>query len=89
MRTLVAQGCIPIGEPWTITESEGPIIHTIAGRPALDVLVDTLEALRRRSSAVPSAAARLLASRWTSIAPRSAPVIFSCVICWDSTASAG
>ncbi len=45
VRTLVAQGCIPIGEPWTITESEGPIIHTIAGRPALDVLVDTLEAL--------------------------------------------
>ena len=45
VRTLVAQGCIPIGEPWTITESDGPIIHTIAGRPALDVLVDTLEAL--------------------------------------------
>ncbi len=45
VRTLVAQGCIPIGEPWTITESEGPIIHTIAGRPALDVLVDTLQAL--------------------------------------------
>ena len=45
VRTLVAQGCIPIGEPWTITESEGPIIHTIAGRPALDVLVDTLQGL--------------------------------------------
>ena len=45
VRTLVAQGCIPIGEPWTITESEGPIIHTIAGRPALDVLVDTLQSL--------------------------------------------
>ncbi len=45
VRTLVAQGCIPIGEPWTITESEGPVIHTIAGRPALDVLIDTLQAL--------------------------------------------
>jgi len=45
LRTLVAQGCIPIGQPWTITEAEGPVIHKIAGRPALDVLADTLKAL--------------------------------------------
>lgn len=45
LRTVVSQGCMPIGRPWTITGADGQLIHTIAQRPAYDVLVDTLKAL--------------------------------------------
>ena len=34
----VAQGCVPIGEPYVITRAEGNVVAQIAGRPALDVL---------------------------------------------------
>jgi small ligand-binding sensory domain FIST len=43
---VVAQGCQPIGRPWTITKAEGNILAEIGGRPALDVLVETVQALR-------------------------------------------
>lgn len=42
---VVSQGCEPIGEPWTITGVSGKWIETIANRPALQVLTDTLAAL--------------------------------------------
>lgn len=45
IRTIVSQGCQPIGRPWTITEVQGHIIQSIAGRPALDVLLETLRDL--------------------------------------------
>lgn len=45
VRTIVSQGATPIGEPWIITGAEGQVIHTIARRPAYEVLVETLREL--------------------------------------------
>ncbi|MCS6800401.1 MAG: FIST N-terminal domain-containing protein [Chloroflexota bacterium] len=45
VQTVVAQGCQPIGRPWTITNAEGNVIAEIGGRPALDVLIETVQAL--------------------------------------------
>ena len=38
----VAQGCMPIGEPYVITRADGQLIETIGGRPALDVLKEAI-----------------------------------------------
>ena len=45
LRTVVSQGCMPIGRPWTITGADGQLVQNIAQRPAYDVLVDTLKTL--------------------------------------------
>ena len=45
VRTIVSQGCAPIGEPWTITGAQGHLIETIAQRPAYEVLLETVQAL--------------------------------------------
>jgi small ligand-binding sensory domain FIST len=45
VRTVVSQGCDPIGEPWIITAANGSVIETISQRPAYEVLVETLKAL--------------------------------------------
>ena len=45
VRTIVSQGAAPIGETWIITGARGPIIETIAQRPAYQVLEDTVRAL--------------------------------------------
>jgi small ligand-binding sensory domain FIST len=45
VRTVVSQGATPIGNPWTITAADGNVLETIAGRPAYDVLVETVEGL--------------------------------------------
>ena len=45
VRTIVSQGCTPIGEPWTITGAAGNVIEAIARRPAYQVLRETVEAL--------------------------------------------
>lgn len=45
IRSIVSQGCSPIGQPWTITATQGQIIQSIAGRPALGVLQETLREL--------------------------------------------
>ncbi len=47
VRTIVSQGCTPIGEPWTITGATGNVIETIARRPAYQVLLETVHALPR------------------------------------------
>jgi small ligand-binding sensory domain FIST len=39
---VVSHGCAPIGQPWTITSVDGDWIETIAGRPALELLEETL-----------------------------------------------
>jgi small ligand-binding sensory domain FIST len=50
---LVAQGCEPVGETWTITRAEGNVIHEIGRRPAYEVLQETFanlpEAVRARA----------------------------------------
>ena len=43
----VAQGCMPIGEPYVVTRADGNAIEQIAGRPALEVLGDAIRALPR------------------------------------------
>ena len=45
VRTIVSQGCTPIGQPWTITGAQGQVIETIAQRPAYQVLLETIQAL--------------------------------------------
>src|SRR5260221_592076 len=47
LRPVVSQGCEPIGEPWTITDAERNIVKSIGGRPAYQVLVDTVQRLDR------------------------------------------
>ncbi len=43
--TVVSQGCRPIGQPWTVTRSEGNVIFELAGRPALERLMEIIEGL--------------------------------------------
>lgn len=43
--TVVSQGCRPIGETYIITKAEGNLIHTLAGRPFLEVLQEVLNKL--------------------------------------------
>ncbi|HEY3116818.1 MAG TPA: FIST N-terminal domain-containing protein, partial [Chloroflexota bacterium] len=54
LRAVVAQGAMPIGRPWTVTAVQRNVIQTLGGRPALDVLHETLESLpadlRQRAS---------------------------------------
>lgn len=42
---VLAHGCEPIGETWTITGARGEWIETISNRPALSLLGETLEIL--------------------------------------------
>ena len=45
VKTVVSQGCKPIGEPRIITRAERNIIYEIANQPALRVLNETVAAL--------------------------------------------
>ena len=45
VKTVVSQGCAPIGETWTITGAHDNIVETIGMRPAVDVLYETFRAL--------------------------------------------
>jgi small ligand-binding sensory domain FIST len=44
-RPVVSQGCRPVGRPFVITASEENVILRLGGKPALDGLLSTLEAL--------------------------------------------
>jgi small ligand-binding sensory domain FIST len=50
--TVVSQGCRPIGQPLTVTKSEGRVIYELAGRPALERLVELLEKLEPEDRAL-------------------------------------
>jgi small ligand-binding sensory domain FIST len=43
--TVVSQGCRPIGQAFTVTSAERHIIKELAGRPALDRLMDIVDRL--------------------------------------------
>jgi small ligand-binding sensory domain FIST len=43
--TVVSQGCRPVGAPMVVTKAERNMIYELAGRPALDRLVNVLEHL--------------------------------------------
>ncbi len=43
--SVVSQGCRPIGQPFTVTRSEGNVLFELGGRPALDRVLEMLESL--------------------------------------------
>jgi small ligand-binding sensory domain FIST len=54
VRTVVSQGCSPLGADSVVTSADGNVVHELAGRPALERLGDELAALspeRRRLAA--------------------------------------
>ena len=52
VRTLVSQGCRPIGRPMTVTSSDGPVLHTLAGRPALERAHEAIDELAEEERAL-------------------------------------
>jgi small ligand-binding sensory domain FIST len=51
VRTVVSQGCRPVGAPLVVTHSERNVVYELAGRPALErlqELVDAADADERR-----------------------------------------
>ena len=54
VRTVVSQGCRPIGQPFTVTQSDGNIVAEMGGRPAVDRLRETLLALDENDRALVS-----------------------------------
>lgn len=42
---LVSQGCRPVGEPMIVTAADGPLLLELAGRPALDRLLEVARGL--------------------------------------------
>ncbi|WP_217915038.1 FIST signal transduction protein [Miltoncostaea marina] len=48
LRTVVSQGCRPVGPEMTVTAAEGAAVHELAGRPALQKLQEVIEALEPR-----------------------------------------
>lgn len=42
LRPAVSQGCRPVGRPWVVTGTEDGHVMTLGGRPALDVLMETM-----------------------------------------------
>jgi len=45
VRTIVSQGCKPVGEPFTITQAEDNLVYALGSRPAYQVLSETFNAL--------------------------------------------
>jgi small ligand-binding sensory domain FIST len=45
VRTIVSQGCKPVGEPFTITHAEENLIYALGSRPAYQVLSETFNAM--------------------------------------------
>ncbi len=43
--TVVSQGCRPIGQPFTVTSAERQVIRELAGRPALERLMEMVDRL--------------------------------------------
>lgn len=54
VHTVVSQGCRPIGQPFTITKSDGNIVAEMGGRPAVDRLRETLLGLDEAERALVS-----------------------------------
>jgi small ligand-binding sensory domain FIST len=45
LRPVVSQGCRPIGKAWVVTNAEDSHVLQLGGRPALDVLMETMATL--------------------------------------------
>ena len=48
LRTVVSQGCRPIGEPFTVTRADKNIVFELGGRPPMKVLQEMLPQLPAR-----------------------------------------
>lgn len=48
MRTVVSQGCRPIGRPFVVTKAERNVIHELGGKPALIQLKEIFDSLPTR-----------------------------------------
>lgn len=48
VRTLVSQGCRPVGQPLFVTRAEANLIHELDGRPAHQVLEELLSGMTER-----------------------------------------
>lgn len=42
IRPVVSQGCRPVGRPWVVTAARDNLLLKLGGRPAVDVLMETL-----------------------------------------------
>ena len=83
--SVVSQGCRPIGQPLTVTKSEGSVIYELAGRPALERLGrPAREARTGRPRGSPSVGSTSVASS-TSTRRTSAVVTSSSVPCSEAT----
>jgi small ligand-binding sensory domain FIST len=52
VRTVVSQGCRPVGEAYTVTRSEGNVIHELAGRPPMERIRELAASLPERDRAL-------------------------------------
>ena len=48
VRTLVSQGCRPVGAPYVVTRGEGNLVQELGGRPALDRVRELVAGLDAR-----------------------------------------
>jgi small ligand-binding sensory domain FIST len=52
VRTVVSQGCKPIGDPYSITAASGPVINQLAGRPPMARLQEAVRGLHEQDQAL-------------------------------------
>jgi small ligand-binding sensory domain FIST len=52
VETVVSQGCRPVGETYLVTRAEGNLVGTLSGKPALEVVRATLNALSPEEQAL-------------------------------------
>ncbi len=52
VRSVVSQGCRPVGKPFVVTACDEHFIHKLGGKPALEVLMETIRALEPRDRAL-------------------------------------
>ena len=45
VRSVVSQGCRPVGRPWVITDCEDNVLRKLGGKPAMGVLIASIQAL--------------------------------------------
>jgi small ligand-binding sensory domain FIST len=45
VKTVVSQGCRPIGSPFAVTRADGNVVYELAGRPALERLGEVAETM--------------------------------------------
>ena len=89
LQGVISQGCTPIGETWTITKTDGNLIHEIGKRPAYQVLADTFSQLNtEQQEARPGQSD---GGAWSSTSTRrsSTAAIFSFAACSAGDPSSG